>query len=81
MEEERARRVPAENTPPGARAVSGTRFLSARQVASMLGVSVATVWPWERDKQLPARRRLSTSRVAWLESEVREWIESRDPMR
>jgi predicted DNA-binding transcriptional regulator AlpA len=35
-------------------------------------------WQMERDGQFPRRRRISANRVAWLESEIIEWIRTRE---
>jgi prophage regulatory protein len=36
-----------------------------------------TLWRWEKNGQFPPRRKLGGRCVAWLKSEVLEWIASR----
>ena len=54
------------------------RFLRCDEVLARTGLSRTTVWRLERSGGFPARRRLSPNTVGWLESEVEEWIASRD---
>jgi prophage regulatory protein len=53
------------------------KFLSVRQVMEIVGASSTTLWRWQRDGKFPRRRTLGPSKVAWLESEVMEWIRTR----
>jgi prophage regulatory protein len=53
------------------------RFLSLREVREMIGVSAATLWRWQREGRFPRRRLISRGRVAWLASEVAEWMRTR----
>ena len=53
------------------------RCLSPAEVQALTGLSRSTLWRLERRGELPARRRLSAGRVAWLESEISQWLESR----
>lgn len=57
------------------------RLLSLRQVKAITGVSSTTLWRWQRTGRFPLRRSLSNSRIAWLESEVMEWIRTRPSVR
>jgi prophage regulatory protein len=52
-------------------------FLRLRQVVSVTGLSRMTIWRLERAGEFPRRRQLGARSVAWLQSEVEEWIESR----
>jgi prophage regulatory protein len=36
-----------------------------------------TVWRWEKEGKFPRRRRLGGRSVAWLNSEIMEWIATR----
>src|SRR5262249_48555906 len=54
------------------------RFLRSDEVLTRTGVSRTTIWRLERSGNFPARRRLSPNTVGWRESEVEEWIASRD---
>lgn len=53
------------------------RLLRLDELLKIVGVSRATISRWERDETFPARRRIGANSVAWVEEEVREWIESR----
>ena len=52
-------------------------FLRPADVAKLVGCHVRTLRRWERAGQFPKRRWLAQHRVAYLRSEVRQWIESR----
>lgn len=54
------------------------RFLSDKQVGEMTGLGRTKRWHLERANEFPRRRRISEQRVAWLESEVLEWMRSRE---
>lgn len=54
------------------------RFLSFREVRRLTGLSRATVWRLERNGLFPARRRLTTAKVGWLQSEIVAWMEARE---
>ena len=53
------------------------KFLRIRAVTVLTGLSRTSIFRYERAGNFPRRRRLGTNAVAWLESEVREWIGSR----
>lgn len=55
------------------------RFLSERQVAEMTCLGRTRRWQMERDGLFPKRRLISSNRVAWLESELAEWMRTREP--
>jgi len=46
-------------------------------VVSVTGLSRMTIWRLERSGGFPRRRQLGPRSVAWLESDVEEWIHSR----
>ena len=50
------------------------RFPSLRKTT---GLSRVTIWRMEQDNKFPRRRQLSANAVGWLQSEVEEWIASR----
>ena len=52
-------------------------FLKRLEVLALVGLSYVTVWRLEKSGNFPARKRLSPGRVAWLRSEVEEWIQNR----
>jgi prophage regulatory protein len=39
--------------------------------------SKVSIWRWERAGQFPKRVQVSPGRVAWIESEVRQWVQDR----
>lgn len=53
------------------------RFISIRGVLDLVPVSRGTIYAWIRDGIFPPQRKLGPSRVAWLESDIVEWMESR----
>ena len=48
-----------------------------KELVKILGVSRNTLWRWERDGKFPARRQLGPNCVAWLVTEVEQWLHSR----
>jgi len=53
------------------------RFLSKPEVLNISGLSHVTQWRMEKRGEFPKRRQISPNRVAWLESEILAWMESR----
>lgn len=53
------------------------KFLNKAQASEMTGLSVVTLWRLECNGKFPRRRQLSPKRVAYLQSEVQSWIDSR----
>ena len=53
------------------------KFLSKAVVDEMTGLSNVTRWRMEKRSEFPKRRQISPNRVAYLESEVVDWMESR----
>jgi prophage regulatory protein len=53
------------------------KFLRIRQVMQLTGLSRMTIYRLELSGRFPKRRRLSKNSVAWLESDVQAWAESR----
>jgi prophage regulatory protein len=53
------------------------KFLRIRQVMQTTGLSRMTIYRLELAGKFPKRRQLSENSVAWLESDVSEWIDSR----
>ena len=43
------------------------------------GLCYTTIFKLERDGKFPARRQISPGRVAWLTSEVQEWMLQASP--
>ena len=53
------------------------KFLMLSQVRDIVPYSASHLWRLERSGQFPRRVRLGGNRVAWLQSEVNSWIESK----
>ena len=53
------------------------KFLRRPEVVKMVGLSSTTIWRLEQTESFPARRKLSTGAVGWLESEVLAWMAER----
>jgi prophage regulatory protein len=56
-------------------------MLSKSEVQKMVGLSGPTIWRMERKGEFPARRQISANRVAWLDTEIEEWLRSRPTVR
>lgn len=58
------------------------KVLRKREVAERLGVSIMTLWRWEKKGTFPRHISLGSGSVGYLETEVDEWLqekaESRD---
>ena len=53
------------------------RVLSAREVATLLGVSMATLYRLRQAGTLPNPIRISRQRVGWRSDAIAAWLESR----
>ena len=53
------------------------RFIREPEVRRTTGLSRTTRWRLERDGLFPGRRHISVNAVAWLESEVQDWLRTR----
>jgi prophage regulatory protein len=53
------------------------KFLRIRQVMQLTGLSRMTIYRLELAGRFPKRRRLSENSVAWLESDIAGWANSR----
>jgi len=54
------------------------KLLSVREACEMTGLSRSTLWRLERSGEFPRRRQIAKRRVAFLHSEVRRWMQSRE---
>jgi prophage regulatory protein len=54
------------------------RFLRIGDVVERVGLSRVSVWRRERDGDFPRRVKLGPNSVAWKESEIAAWMESRE---
>ena len=52
------------------------RLLSKPEVLDRVGVTFPTLWKWMLAGKFPRSRNLFDGKVAWVESEVEEWISS-----
>jgi prophage regulatory protein len=69
------RRAPAPK-----RHVTGSnnmKFLRIGQVMQLTGLSRMTIYRLELAGEFPKRRRLSKNSVAWLDTDLAQWAESR----
>jgi prophage regulatory protein len=59
--------------------VNGTRFIRIREVIRLTGISKSYIYQLCNDNQFPKSIQLipGGKSVAWLESEVIDWIDSR----
>jgi prophage regulatory protein len=53
------------------------KFLRVRQVMQMTGLSRMTIYRLELAGEFPKRRQLSKNSVAWLDTDIAQWAESR----
>ncbi len=53
------------------------RFIREPECLKMTGLSRITRWRLERKGTFPKRRQISPNCIAWLESELHEWLETR----
>lgn len=54
------------------------RFIRTAELVGKVGLSRATIWRLERAGKFPKRRQIGPGSVAWLESEVEEWMKQRE---
>jgi prophage regulatory protein len=53
------------------------KFIVLPQVQEIVPYSASHIWRLERSGQFPQRVRLGPNRVAWVKSEVTDWVESK----
>ena len=53
------------------------KFLRIRQVMQLTGLSRMTIYRLELAGEFPKRRQLSKNSVAWVDSDIDQWAESR----
>jgi predicted DNA-binding transcriptional regulator AlpA len=54
-------------------------LLRARDVATLLDVSVETILRWHRFGRLPPGYRIASGVLRWRESEIQAWLEGTRP--
>lgn len=52
-------------------------YWRAKDVATALGITLPTVWRWEKDGILPAPRRIGTAYTVWNKQEIIAFMESK----
>ena len=57
--------------------VSTDRFIREPECRRVTGLSRTTRWRLEKADLFPKRYPISPNAVAWLESEIQEWLRSR----
>jgi len=50
-------------------------LVRAREISYRLGVSVPTLYHWEKTTDFPKRIRIGANSVAWKGSEIQGWID------
>ena len=53
------------------------RFIGEAEIKKITSLSRSTRWRLERSGGFPKKRRISPNRIAYLESEILDWIEAR----
>ena len=53
------------------------KFIVLPQVQEQVPYSASHIWRLEKSGEFPKRIRLGGNRVAWLQSEVNSWVESK----
>ena len=56
------------------------RVIRGTEIIHKTGLSLSTIWRLERDGTFPRRRSLGPQAIGWLESEVNDWLQSREPV-
>jgi len=53
------------------------KFIRLTQVQEIVPYSASQIWRLEKKGTFPSRVRLGENRVAWLSSEINEWVQAR----
>ena len=56
---------------------SQQKFIRLTQVQEIVPYSASQIWRLEKKGTFPSRVRLGENRVAWLTSEINEWVQVR----
>ena len=54
-----------------------SRLMRLPEVVQMTGVSRSTIYRWMENGEFPRQISLGANTVAWLESDVEDWIQRR----
>ena len=55
------------------------RFLSRAEVLARVPLSYVWIWKLMAEGKFPLSRQLGERRIAWVESEIEEWMDARPP--
>lgn len=50
-------------------------LVSKKRVMELTSLSDTTIWRMEKKGDFPKRRQISRNRVAWLFSDIKQWLE------
>lgn len=53
------------------------KILRPITLATLLGISLPTLWRMEKRGELPPRIKLSARAIGWREKDIDEWLEDR----
>ena len=53
------------------------KLIKIREVMNLTGLSRMSIYRFEQRGAFPARRRIGANTVAWLDSDIDEWIRTR----
>lgn len=53
------------------------RYIRSDELTHMTGLSLSTIYRFERNGVFPRRRVLGPNSVGWLESDINDWLTSR----
>ena len=54
------------------------KIIRPKQLSAMLGISITTLWRLENNNDLPPKIRLGKTAVGWRESDISDWLASRE---
>ena len=57
------------------------RYIRSDELTHMTGLSLSTIYRFERNGVFPRRRVLGPNSVGWLESDINDWLTSRPTTR
>ena len=56
------------------------RYIGLDEAMRAAGVGRTSLYQMEERGEFPKRRKISKGRIGWLESEIREWLATREPV-
>jgi prophage regulatory protein len=72
-----AKKVTPSDDPAPSEADIKNGFISPRHTAALTSLSPVTIWRLEGRNEFPKRVRISRGRVAYLRSQVEQWLRDR----